>query len=283
MASITYTPPAQLNVTTYFPAGRPSERMKSLLLLTGHGRLTRNGTPVKLHTDYLSIPIKTSGKFKLTDIAAKIPNCTNAEFKKLISTAATKNVRIHQNIYLELAHCLTQLEKKSYVASFVHLYRLIEHTALYLPLVSIVSKGVNDYTFIDYKAVIESRAKSDLSVLKKFSAKGLDANAAASKIIYSFSNTSNPSQNKNIAADLFDVGKIVTSGNDFIEIKLQDTDQFIVNFRNHFFHYIYHEKNISLKNLDDPDEFLSACMPSFLNYFAFLYRELLIAEWELWC
>ncbi|PHV05068.1 hypothetical protein CSQ96_23020 [Janthinobacterium sp. BJB412] len=63
---------------------------------------------------------------------------------------------------------------------------------------------------------------------------------------------------------------------------MKNTDRLIVSFRNQFFHYLYHEKNISLKILNDPDDFLSVCMPNFLNYFAFLYRELLIAEWELW-
>lgn len=186
MTTIIYTPPSQLSINTYLPGTKPDDRIKALLLLSGHGRLTRNGKSIKLHADYLSIPIKASGTFKVADIAAKIPNCTNMGFRKLISTAATKNIRIHQNVYLELAHCLWQLEEKSYVASFVHLYRLIEHTALYLPLVSIVSKGVNDYTVTDYQGVIDNKAKSDLSVLKKFSAKGLDTSAAASKITYSF-------------------------------------------------------------------------------------------------
>lgn len=283
MSAIIYLPPKKLNTPSYFGGTIPSlDRLKALLILCGHGRINRNGKLVTLNQDYLSIPSKPSGIFKVSVLTDKIPNCTAPEFRSLVSKAATKNIRIHQNVYLELAHCLSQFESKSYVASFVHLYRLIEHTALYLPLVSIVSKGVNDLTFSDYKSVIENKAKADLSVLKKFSAKGLDSGAASSKVMYSFSGTNNPVQYRKLATDLLADNQIASSGVDYFEMKLQDTDQLIVNFRNQFFHYLYHEKNISLKALDDPDDFLSVCMPNFLNYFAFLYRELLIAEWELW-
>lgn len=283
MTSIVYIPPSQLLTPSYFSGTIPSlDRLRSLLILSGHGRIQRNSKVFNLSKDYLNIPIQASGKFKVTKIVAKIPNCTSTEFRSLVSKAATKNIRIHQNIYLELAHCIAQLEEKSYIASFVHLYRLIEHTALYLPLVSIVSKGVNDLTFTDYKEIIDNKAKADLSVLKKFSSKILNAEAADSTVNYSFSATGNPSQNKKVATEQLDADQISNSGSDFFEIKMKNTDRLIVSFRNQFFHYLYHEKNISLKILNDPDDFLSVCMPNFLNYFAFLYRELLIAEWELW-
>ena len=283
MAAITYTPPSQLLTPSYFSGPLPSlDRLRSLLILSGQGTIQRNGRKFQLNKDYLNIPIQPSVKFKVANIAAKIPNCTNAELRSLVSKAATKNIKIHQNIYQELVHCIAQFEAKSYVASFVHLYRLIEHTALYLPIVSIVSKGINNLTFNDYKEVIENKAKADLSVLKKFSANILNSAAGNYIVNYSFSSTGNPNQNKLVAADQLDASQISNSGPDFIEIKLKDTDRLIVNFRNQFFHYLYHEKNISLRNLEDPDEFLSICMPNFLNYFAFLYRELLIAEWELW-
>jgi len=283
MAAVKYTPPSQLLTPSYFAGTFASlDRLRAFLVLSGYGTIERNGKKYSLTKDYMSIPVQASRKFRVVDLAAKIPNCTTAELRSLIAKAATKNTRIHQNIYQELVHCLAQFETGSYVASFVHLYRLIEHTALYLPLVAIVSKGVNNLTFNDYKEVIDNKAKADLSVLKKFSANILSSALGDSTVSYSFAATSKPQQNKIVAIAQFDSSQISNAGPDFFEIKLKDTDRLIVNFRNQFFHYLYHEKNISLQNLEDPDEFLSICMPNFLNYFAILYRELLIAEWELW-
>lgn len=283
MGSINYIPPSQLSTTSYFNGNFASlDRLKSLLILSGQGKIEKNGKVFQLTTDYLSVPVQNSGKFTVATIVAKIPNCTNVELRALVAHAAAKNIRIHKNIYQELVHCLAQMETQSYIASFVHLYRLIEHTALYLPLIAIVSKGVNNLTFNDYKEVIDNKAKADLSVLKKFSANILNPTIGNSAVRYSFATTGRPNQNRLVATDQLDAAMIYNSGPDFFEIQLKNTDRIIVNFRNQFFHYLYHEKNISLQDLEDPDEFLSICMPNFLNYFAFLYRELLVAEWELW-
>lgn len=283
MAAITYTPPSRLMNASYFSGSHASlDRLRSLLLLSGQGVLKKNGKSITLSKDYLSIPIQLSGPFKVADIVGKIPGCTNPQLRSLVGNAATKNIRIHQNIYQELTHCLVQFESGSYIASFVHLYRLIEHTALYLPLVAVISKGINNLTFNDYKEVIDNKAKADLSVLKKFSSNLLNSSVGDYTAKYSFSATSHPVQNRIILTDQLENNMNAISGPDFVDVKLKYTDRLIVNFRNQFFHYLYHERNISLQDLNDPDEFLSVCMPNFLHYFAFLYRELLIAEWELW-
>lgn len=281
--ALTYLPPYKLQGPGYFGGTTPSlNRLRSLLILSGHGSITGRGSPIRLAHDYLNVPTQPSGKFRVSSITAKIPGCTNSQLRSLLSNAATKNIRIHENIYNELVHCIAHHERGSYLASFVHLYRLVEHAALYLPLVSIVSKGVNDITFAQYKEVVNNNAKADLSVLKNFSTKVLDNAVGNSVARYSFSGSSIPSASCSILTNLIDASQIHSAGADYVEVKFQFTDRLIVNFRNQFFHYLYHEKNLSLKDLGDPGDFLKACLPNFLTFFAFLYREFLIAEWELW-
>lgn len=278
-----YTPPPELSGPSYFGGSIPSlNRLNALLMLSGHGAISCNGQSIRLSTDYLSIPNKASSKFTVGSITSKIPNCTHHELKKFLKNSGTKNIRIHENIYLELIHCIWHFENKSYLASFVHLYRLIEHSALYLPLVSIVSKGINDITFNQYKEVVNGAAKSDLSILKNFSQKILDQNFANSTARYSFSAASSPTLACSAAKNLIGQDDISSSGNDFLEIKYKYTDRLIVNFRNQFFHYLYNEKNISIRDIGSPEEFLTSCLPHFLTYFSFLFREFLVAEWELW-
>lgn len=283
MSQLSYSPPASLQSRNYFGGTIPSlDRLRSLLILSGHGTIKNGSANIRLTSDFLSIPVQASGKFKVSLLTSKIPGCTYAEFRTLLKNAAIKNIRIHENIYNELSHCVAHYESKSYIASFVHLYRLIEHAALYLPLVSIVAKGVNDLTFSQYKEVVQNGAKADLSVLKNFSTKVLDPSVGSSVARYSFAGNTRPAACCAIVKGLLDTGQVINSGTDYVEIKYQHTDRLIVNFRNQFFHYLYHERNLSLKELDDPDGFLKVCLPNFLTYFAFLYREFLIAEWELW-
>lgn len=283
MSNPTYTPPSGLSGPSYFGGKIPSQnRLKTLLILSGHGTISCDGKSFRLSKDYLSIPNQPSGKFRIGSIASKIPGCTRHELRSLLKNAGTKNIKIHENIFLELTHCIWHLEQKSHLASFVHLYRLIEHSALYLPLVSIVSKGINDITFNQYKEVVNNTARADLSVLKSFSQKVLDQNFANSTARYSFSSSSHPRSACSVAKTLVDQCDISNSGNDFIELKYQHTDRLIINFRNRFFHYLYNEKNISIKEIGSPEDFLGSCIPNFLTYFSFLFREFLIAEWEIW-
>lgn len=283
MARLNYLPPPKLNGPAYFGGSIVSlDRLKTLLMLCGHGTIENGGKRVSLGRDYLAIPTGTSGVFKVSELPSKIPGCTLPQFRSLLSNAAIKNTEIHANVFREVMHCLYHYETGSYIASFVHLYRLVEHAALYLPLVSIVSKGVNNLTFAQYKEVVDNKAKADLSVLKNFSQKVLADHFAKSKVVYSFSSNSNPTGDCRVLRTLVDDKLIVDSGPDFVELEYKVTDRLIVNFRNQFFHYLYHEKNISLRQLESPDEFLEVCLPHFIKYFAFLFQDLLVAEWELW-
>jgi hypothetical protein len=283
MANFTYSYPKRLSGVSYFGGQIPSlDRLRTLLILSGHGEILSNSKKIILKNDYMNVPVQNAGRFKVAKLISKIPSCTEAQLKSLLAKAATKNIDIHSNIFREVMHCVAHYEQGSYIASFLHLYRLIEHTALYLPLVTVISKGVNNLTFNQYKQIINHNAKSDLSVLKTFSLDVLDPSFKLIIARYSFSGTNYPRDNCNVISKLLGQNAIINSGSDFIEIKYEVTDRLIIGFRNHFFHYLYHVDNISLRDLRDPDEFLQICLPHFIAYFSFLYRELLIAEWDLW-
>lgn len=281
MSALSYVHPSKLNSSVYFTGPKPF-RLKSLLILCGQGYIDGPKGKIKLDTDFLSIPSGNSAAFKISSVSSKIPNSSNAEFRRFIKNAAVKNIQIHENIFNELMHCMYHYKNTSYIASFLHLYRLIEHTALYLPMVSIVSKGINNLTFNNYKEMLDKDAKSDLAVLRKFSSDILDPNVSEIAVRYSFSNSSSPQSCMSIIRKIMDIASINTTGNDYADIKYKFTDRLIINFRNQFFHYLSFEKNISLKELHYPEEFLEACLPNFITYFAFLYQTFLIAEWELW-
>lgn len=281
MAHLQYIHPAALNGRSFFGGHHASlDRLRTLLLLTGQGAIVGAGRTTNLATDFMTVPSQPAGSFRIATLLSKVPSCTRPQLNRLVADGATKNIRIHKNIFNEALHCLYHYETKQFIASFVHLYRLIEHAALYLPFISIVA-GSNDLTFTDYKQVIENKAKADLSVLKKFSRILLDPNIRISTVHISFATHRNPTMDCDVAKSVLD-GGFRASGSDWIEMEYGSLDRLIVGLRNEFFHYLYHEENISLDKMQDPDEFLGACMPSFISYFAFLYREFLIAEWELW-
>lgn len=282
MPRLSFVPPQALDNSRYFGGQHVSlDRLKSLLMLSGHGVIDDGQSQFKLTTDFMGVPSQKSTSFKVKQLLDKIPGCTAPQLHRLVSNAAAKNIRVHQNVYRELLSCLYYYETRSYIASFVHLYRLIEHSALYLPLVAVIS-GSNDLTFNDYKQVIDNKAKADLSVLRKFPFKRLNPTVAASTAKFSFAATANSAMNCTVARSVLDDKFVRDFGPDWLEMEYTSIDSLIVGFRNEFFHYLYHEKNISLGQMPDPDEFLAVCMPFFISYFSFLYREFFIAEWELW-
>lgn len=264
----------------------PSEnfRLKSLLLLVGIGRVGRVGSrePRKLEVDFMLIPHQVVAKRSIAQAASKFPNYTRKQLDTFFRSANVKNMVIHKNICNELKNLFGYKVEGNNIGCFLHIYRIIEQIALCLPMVSIINKGGFNNTFSEFKGLIEGGAKSDLAVLKKYSRNHLDSSIASSVAKFSFSRTCNPQQNVSVVKRFFKAEDIVSETVDSIEIKYKHLDTLIIGFRNQFFHYLFHEKNLSMTDLDCPDEFLEVCNPIFINYFAFLYRELLESELMIW-
>ena len=291
MASFEYIPPAGFHRSIY-GCSKPSEnfRLKSLLLLSGLGTIEKKSTgkQKRLDFDFISLPpqgVNFSKASTIGHVTAKFPDYTRKELDAFFQVAIYKNIAIHKNIYNELTNLFGHLGSSNHIASFLHIYRIIEQVALCLPIVSIIKKGSFDNTFSDYKGLLQGGAKSDLSVLRKYSEYHLDSSIGDSVANMSFFRTSNPAQNVRVIKRFFtgkDAVEIVAETADSIGIKYCNVDKLIVGFRNQFFHYLFHEKNLSISDIESPDEFLEVCNPIFINYLAFLFHEFLESEMLMW-
>lgn len=291
MPTFEYVPPGQFRRSIY-GCSQPSDnfRLKSLLLLSGLGTVSKAGVakPSKLDIDYISLPaqrVNPSSTAKISRITAKFPGHTRKDLDYFFQAAIFRNISIHKNVYHELANILGHQHDGNHIAAFLHIYRVIEQIALCLPIVSIVKKGSFDNTFTDFKGLVQGGAKTDLAVLRKYSENHLDRAIADSSANISFFRTTKPKQNVNVIKRFFsgkDSAGIISETIDSIEIKYRDIDKLVIGFRNQFFHYLFHEKNLSITDMEFPDEFLGACNPIFINYLGFLYHEFLMSELAMW-
>ncbi|MGE8147289.1 hypothetical protein ACQKP7_19150 [Pseudomonas frederiksbergensis] len=285
MPAFDYFSPAKLRNSVY-GCVTPSEnfRLKSLLLLVGIGRVGRIGAvaPKKLEIDFMLIPHQAVATSSIMQAVSKFPTYTRKQLDDFFRTANFKNPVIHRNICNELKNVFGYQSEKNHIGCFLHIYRIVEQIALCLPIVSIIKKGGFNNTFSEFKGLIEGGAKSDLAVLKKYSRYHLDGSVANSVAKLSFSRTGNPQQNIGVVKRYIKAEDIVSETVDSIEIKYMHIDALIIGFRNQFFHYLFHEKNLSIMDLECPDEFLEVCNPIFINYFAFLFHELLESELMIW-
>ncbi|WP_162945873.1 hypothetical protein [Pseudomonas sp. DY-1] len=269
-----------------FGCSKPSEnyRLKSFMMLIGMGGISRGASTSikKLETDFLMIPVQSPASPSISNVLAKFQGFSRSELDGFFFRSITKNHKLHQNIYGELKNAIGHHAEGSPVACFLYIYRLIEQTALCLPMVSIISKGGFNNTFDAFKQLVDGKAKSDLSVLKKYSENILDPAVGDSVAKLDFSRTLRPKQNVEVVKRFIVQANIVSETIDSIEIKYRNLDALIVGFRNQFFHYLFHERNLSITDIDSPDDFLKVCNPIFLNYFAFLYHDLVVSELTIW-
>jgi len=289
MPEFNYTPPLNFNKSV-FGGNIPAEnyRVKTLLIILGLGVMQKKNDSKKLNLQYsyLTVPYQRSTKLKIDDIASNFSMVSRRELEAFFKNNLSKNIQFHKNIYDELLSAIGYLENSNPIVCFLYIYRLIEQIALCLPMVSLIDKSSFQFTFNEYKKLIENTAKSDLSVLKKYSENILDPSIGDVPIKFDFTNTSNPLQNVNLIIDFIPQKirpiVVVANSSTSVEIKLKHIHIFIISFRNEYFHYLFHEKNINFSTLEYPEEFLSICNPIYLNYFSHLYLDLLKSEISIW-
>ncbi|MEG0718322.1 MAG: hypothetical protein RR811_07455 [Comamonas sp.] len=261
---------------------RDNHRLKSFLILVGLGSIRRSAlsksTP--LRHDFITIPFSAGTSPSISNIIAKFQGFSKGDLEKFFKNSHGKNLIYHKKIYFELVNAIGYFQEKNNISCFLHLYRIIEQSALCLPIISLMKNGNIENTFMEFKSLIKSDAKSDLSVLKNYSRSQKSTSPLQVTVNISFAHTTNPTQNIAIVRKL--VKNIVSSTADSIELKYLEIDSLIIGFRNQFFHYLFHEDNLSLMDLTYPEEFLEVCNPIFINYFAFLFKDLLDAEMLMW-
>lgn len=287
MSSFEYIPPRRFSRSVY-GCQVPVEnfRLKSLLLLIGLGEIRKFGptfsSKTKLAVDFMILPYQKNNSNSIQHIINKFPNQNRKKLDHFFQSAALKNRGFHENIFNELTYAFGYKEENNHLGCFLHLYRIFEQIALCLPVISVIKNGSLNNTFLDFKGLFEGGAKSDLAVLKKYSRNHLDDSVASSVARFSFYRTSNPRQNVEVIKRFIKCSDIVSASPDHIEIKYSNIDTLVIGFRNQFFHYLFHEKNLSIKDIKHPAEFLEVCNPIFINYFCFLFRELIESEMLIW-
>ena len=290
MSEFAYTEPGKL-ANSNFGGKMPMDnyRVKSLLSLFGQGTLKKRNisTQIKLNNCFSVVPHRQSVKLKIIDIVFyAFPGRTKKEISNFFISSCTKNMLFHKKVFFELITALGYLEQSNHIASFVSIYRLYEQIALCLPIITLIDRAQFPATFDDYKQLIDNKAKSDLSVLKKYSENILDSSIGDISICFDFSRTQRARKNTNLFKNLIPQKLhstvIISSTNTSINIKLKHIHILVINFRNQYFHYLFHEKNIDYDALEYPEEFLGVCNPIFISYYSRLFLDLLGAEFSIW-
>lgn len=282
MSTFKFHPPLTLNKSIFGGnLGTENFRAKNLLLLNGFGSVSKGqSSGKKLDYEFIKVPYTTPGKCKIDVLVSKFSSATNADVKKFLDNAKIKNLKYHKKIYYELVNTLGYLQEKNNISCFLHLYRIIEQSALCLPIITIFNKGNLDNSFVEFKKLIEGGARSDLTVLKKYSENQPANSPLETTVRLSFSGTSRPKQNVDVVRRF--ITNPISTTPDSIDFKYKNVEALIIGFRNQFFHFLFHEKNLALEDIEYPEEFLEVCNPIFINYFSFLFRDLIDTEKSLW-
>lgn len=286
MSTFNFHPPLTLKRSIFGgDLGVENFRVKNLLLLKGFGEISRGSNkPFKIDHEFLKVPyidktVSASSKCTIDNLVQVFDSSSESEVRNFFDKSKLKNVKFHRKIYKELVSALGYMHEGNNVSCFLHLYRIIEQSALCLPVMSIIKEGNLQNTFSEFKSLLEGGAKTDLAVLKKYSKEQLSASPLNTNVNLSFAATNRPKQNVEVVKRFITP---VSETNDSVEISYKQMDGLIIGFRNQFFHFLFHDKNLSLEDLEDPEEFLRVCNPYFLNYFSFLFKDLIESEKTLW-
>ncbi len=284
MTNFNYSPPETFKQSIYY-GNTPAEnfRLKTILLLSGLGRITQTQKPkgTRVPFDHLTIPYQPSAANTISHVTNKFPHYSRRELDRFFNQSATKNYSLHKNIFHETTNAYGHHLNENHISCFVHIYRTIEQIALCLPIISIINKSGIQNTFSEFRQLFDIKAKSDLSVLKKYTRDYLDKTVADQTVIFDFSTTTRPRQNVEVLKKFAE--EVVNTTNSSIEVKYKHLDSIIVGFRNQFFHYLPFEKNLSITDISSPDDFLKVCNPIFMNFLGYLYYEFLSSELTMWC
>jgi|GEM_PF-5766316 len=284
MTNFSFCAPETFKQSIYY-GNKPAEnfRLKTILLFAGVGRITQtlNTKGTRIPYDHLTIPYQPSNANTIKHITSKFPDYSRKELDRFFDQSTTKNYSLHRNIFHETTNAYGHHINDNQISCFVHIYRTIEQVALCLPIISIINKSGIQNTFTEFRKLVDIKAKSDLSVLKKYTREYLDRTVADQTVIFDFTHTSQPRQNVEVLKRFAE--EIVNSTNFSVEVKYKYLDSIIVGFRNQFFHYLPFEKNLSIIDIPSPDEFLKVCNPIFMNFLGYLYYEFLLSEMTMWC
>lgn len=272
-----------LDGVKYYPKGRwpkNGERSNQLLLirlLRGTMDLETNSTKVIQDTDYSIVPPcrhinsanRTKGAFKYfaTNYAV------GGNLALFIKKTTPMNRPFFEDLLGEFSHHFIQTKKEAHLAAFVFLYRILERISYSIPL--LYSTLSNDFidTFNDMKSLFSPESGGELGLFKKFLNQGKFIDSIILDTTYKIrftSKTGNQDKYFSLINYYFKSFSSTDSNISEVEIKFRDVPDLLIALRNRFFHFKTgnSQKNIAIKELQDPDEFFFFLNKVFCSFLA---------------
>lgn len=218
--------------------------------------------------DSIQVEKRGSAAFKIFASNYRL-DLTPAQF---IRKTISKNRSFYQDVLSEFSSHLIQSERKSHVAAFVFLYRLLERLSYSVPL--LYTKSSHDFlgTFKSLQAMLAADASGELGFFKKFLNQGdfIDKTILDTTYTIDFSLCNDRGKHSKTIDTLFSDFDSKDPSIYKFTIKFRDVQSLLVTLRNRFLHKRTGDgqQNISIKDLGDPDDFFSVVNEVFRSFLA---------------
>lgn len=269
-----------LDGVKYLPKGRwPKKGEKSnqlilVRLLIGLINLEKSTGKIIQDTNFSVVPpIKQtdspSAGFKQFSTNYSL-GCNSTQF---INLTISTNRSFFQDLLSEFSNYFIQTKKEAHTAAFVFLYRALERISYSVPLLynSLSSDFIG--TFKDMQDLFKEGAAGELGLFRKFLNQGKFIDPVILDTVYKISFASKVGlENKyfNVVTSHSKAFSSTDPNTSTVEIKFRDVTDIFVVLRNRFFHFRTGDgqKNISIRDIHDTDEFFSSLNNVFCSFLA---------------
>lgn len=241
---------------------------------------------IKLRTNYLAPEIKIR-----SDVGGKITKLIfENDLTKGQLAASLKKMRPHNKVFwetvrAELCMCLSALKQKDSVAAFLYLYRLLEKTAVVVPL--LYAASVSDYSKAHQflLALHKNPRDGELSAFKHFMP-FLENQAGYRDLKIDFDFSRKPESWRRQCIDqlqkhVLNEPEIKFDLNDYdecVSIQFAHVLSFLVNLRNRMFHFSNDKGNLDLDLLGGASDLCALLVEPALRWYALVLSEVFKIE-----
>lgn len=288
LESYTYTDPCNAkNITKSLlidSSSKPEEVLFRLLLGTIDFKEKYNRKIIKQRNNLFHIPYKVNSrvsKRSVYDCNIEIEG-NEDEFEKYIRKNRV-NMKIYKNILHEFTSYFYHQNKREFVASFVNLYRCLEHMSYTFPLV--YASKAKEYwgTYKELQSFFEGKGTSELKFFKRFQEVLINKDIRNLTFEISFENA--PIEIKGTLEKILkNIYMQAGVPNEMVESNMVKYDymlDFIVTCRNRYFHFLASDprNNLKIKEIN-MDYFFEAVNIHMANWLAYIYSEVVKFSFE---
>ena len=259
---------------------------KSLLirLLTGTINIQCNNTGIVIRqrNDYSILGIRKNIRISSKIISDSISPYSLSELDSHIISTIGQNHKFYRELFFEFCNFFYQKQANNPIASFLHLYRVLERIAYCFPL--IWASNTKDYegTFNKLKQYFSDPKTGELGVLKMFIKGFIDKtllDAPFTLNIISRHIGWSDDYYKTLK-DNIDANEIIScTPNNIITAKYSCILDLVVTVRNRYFHFLSGaNKSFDSQNIADPNEFFLIINEIIINWFTVIIFKVLEHE-----